>query len=172
MAAVSFRAAVPSDAEAVARYHHRCWQDAFAPLLEPGVVERLDPWRMLEVFRGWFAPGSEPATVLADLDGRAIGHTTVSGAELVHLFVDPDHSRRGLGRALLAIGEELLVAGGHRKAELHTIAGNEPALALYRSAGWVVTDRLVHNDRGDGVVYDEHVLVKRLTTREEGSVRQ
>jgi ribosomal protein S18 acetylase RimI-like enzyme len=55
----------------------------------------------------------------------------------------------------------MLAEAGHREVELHTIVGNEPALALYRSAGWVVTDRLVHNDT-DGLVYDEHVLVKRL----------
>ena len=160
--AVSFRPAEPSDAETVARYHHRCWQVAFTPLLEPGAVERVDPWRMLDVFRWWFTPESEMTTVVADLDGRPIGHTTVSGAELVHLFVDPDHAGRGLGRALLAVAEELLAASGHREAELHTIVGNAPALALYRSAGWVVTERVVHNDLGDGVVYDEHVLVKRL----------
>ena len=106
-----------------------------------------------------------PAAVVADLDGQAIGHTTVSGNELVHLFVDPDHWGGGLGRALLDIGEELLTAAGHREAELHTIVGNEPALVLYRSAGWVVTDRLVHND-WDGVAYDEHVLVERLPTDE------
>jgi len=53
-----------------------------------------------------------------------------------------------------------LVEAGEERVVLQT--DNEPAIALYRSAGWVVTDRLVHNDRGDGVVYDEHVLVKRL----------
>jgi GNAT superfamily N-acetyltransferase len=157
----TFRPAAPSDATAVAAYHHRCWQRSFAPLLAPGVVAALDPSRRLDLFRAWFAPGSEVRTVVADRGGRAIGHTTVGGAELIHLFVDPDHWGGGLGRALLAIGEEMLAEAGHREVELHTIVGNEPALALYRSAGWVVTDRLVHNDT-DGLVYDEHVLVKRL----------
>ena len=161
----AFRPVDPSDAETIARYHHRCWLAAFAPLLAPGAVEAMDPWGKLDRLRQWFTPGSGLTTVVADLDGRAIGHTTVSGNELVHLFVDPDHWGRGLGRALLDVGEGLLTAAGHREAELHTIVGNEPALVLYRSAGWVVTDRLVHND-WDGVAYDEHVLVKRLSTDE------
>jgi GNAT superfamily N-acetyltransferase len=138
---------------------------AFAPLLEPGAVEAMDPWGKLDRFRRWFTPGSGLTTVVADLGGGPIGHTTVAGHELVHLFVDPDHWGSGLGRALLGVGEDLLTAAGHRQGELHTIVGNEPALALYRSAGWVVTDRVVHNDV-DGVSYDEHVLVKRLSTAE------
>ena len=44
---------------------------------------------------------------------------------------------------------------------MRTMVGNAPAIALYESAGWVVTDQLVHNDV-DGVVYDEHELVKRF----------
>ncbi len=35
------------------------------------------------------------------------------------------------------------------------------AFDLAHSAGWTDTNRLVHTDQ-DGVVYDEHVFVKRL----------
>lgn len=41
------------------------------------------------------------------------------------------------------------------------MVGNERAIALYRSAGWTITGRVVHTNE-DGVVSDEHVLVKRL----------
>jgi hypothetical protein len=41
------------------------------------------------------------------------------------------------------------------------MVGNDRAIALYRAVGWTLTDRVVHTDQ-DGVVYDEHVLVKRL----------
>lgn len=40
---VAFRPAVPDDAEAVDNYHYRCWQQAFAQLMEPGVVAAMDP---------------------------------------------------------------------------------------------------------------------------------
>jgi ribosomal protein S18 acetylase RimI-like enzyme len=55
----------------------------------------------------------------------------------------------------------MLRSAGHREVELNTMVGNERALGLYSSAGWTVTDRVVHTDQ-DGVAYDEHVLVKRL----------
>lgn len=82
----------------------------------------------------------------------------------MHLFVDPTYWGRGLGRELLAVGEEMLVAAGHSQVELTTLIGNKPALALYRSAGWTMTDEIVHNNV-NGVVYDEHRLVKVLQPR-------
>jgi ribosomal protein S18 acetylase RimI-like enzyme len=162
-AEVTFRPAALADAPAIAAYHRRCWLETFAPLLAQNVEVATDPARLLAAWEERLAPGSRLTTVVADLDGRPIGHTAVKGDELVNLFVDPDHCRRGLGRALLAEGEALLAAAGHLEVELHTILGNEPALALYRSAGWTVTERLLHHrDRPDGLVFDEHVLVKRL----------
>src|SRR5262249_53997098 len=158
-AVVFIRQASVRDAEMIAAYHHRCWVVGFSSLLEPGVVDRMNPLGKLDRWRRWLAPGSGFLTMIADDSGTPIGHATGSGPELVHLFVDPDHWGRGLGRRLLEVGEDLLRNAGHRDIELSTMVGNARALALYRSAGWTVTDRLVHNDQ-DGVVYDEHVLVK------------
>jgi ribosomal protein S18 acetylase RimI-like enzyme len=80
---------------------------------------------------------------------------------LVHLFIDPDHQGAGIGRRLLAIAEALIAEGGHADAELHTRVDNERAIALYESAGWHLTDRLIHSAH-DGIEYDEHVLVKHV----------
>lgn len=159
------RPARPSDAVTIAHYHHHCWVEAFTPLLEPGVVAQMDPEGKLPRFRRWLSPGSGFTTVVAVTvaDDRAVAHVSVEHHEVVHLFVDPDHWGRGLGRVLLGSGERVIVDAGHDRAELHTMVGNVGALALYRSAGWTVTDRIVHNDQGGGVVYDEHVLVKDLT---------
>ncbi|MDP9335656.1 MAG: GNAT family N-acetyltransferase [Actinomycetota bacterium] len=149
------------DTDAIAAYHHRCWVIAFSSLLAPGMVDRMDPRGKIDRWRNWLAPKSGFVTAVADLSGTPIGHTTVAGYELVHLFVDPDHWGQGVGRKLLEVGEGLLRSDGHREIELNTMVGNERALSLYCSAGWVVTSRVVHTDQ-DGVVYDEHVLVKRL----------
>jgi ribosomal protein S18 acetylase RimI-like enzyme len=51
-------------------------------------------------------------------------------------------------------------AAGHRSFELHTMVGNTPAIGLYQSAGWQMTDRIIHSADDHGVDYDEHVLVK------------
>jgi ribosomal protein S18 acetylase RimI-like enzyme len=48
--------------------------------------------------------------------------------------------RRGAGRALLGRAEDLAVAAGLRWLALETAAANEPALALYRSAGFRLSE--------------------------------
>lgn len=99
--------------------------------------------------------------MVAVLDQVAVGHTTVRGSELVHLFIDPKHWGKGLGRRLLTVGEQMLRDEGHRIISLRTMVGNAPAIALYEAEGWIVTDKLVYND-ADGIIYDEHELIKTL----------
>jgi ribosomal protein S18 acetylase RimI-like enzyme len=158
---VRFRTGLVDDAETIAEYHHRCWRTSFAALLEPGTVERMDPSGKLDRLRFWLSAESAMTTEVATNNNVVVGHVTVEGNEVVHLFVDPLHHGLGIGRRLLGRGERLLAQAGNVDAELHTIVGNEPAIGLYRSAGWRLTDRLVHSEH-DGVAYHEHVLVKDL----------
>jgi ribosomal protein S18 acetylase RimI-like enzyme len=53
------------------------------------------------------------------------------------LAVAPDHAGRGLGRTLLADALAAAERLGHPTMELKVRDGNGPALALYRSAGFV-----------------------------------
>ena len=154
----------PADAAALACCHHRCWLHAFADLVTPPeAVDQMDPDRNLERFSDWLSPMSDPEVTVVERDGQVVGYSTVVGNELVHLFVDPDQAGRGYGRRLLAAAEEHMVDAGYRMLELHTMVGNDPAIGLYESAGWQMTDQLVHTDNDNGVSYDEHVLVKHLT---------
>ena len=121
-----------------------------------------------ELFSDRLSPDSSMRTVVATHAGDVIGHVQVDGNNLVHLFIDPDHQGAGIGRTMLAIGEQLIVDGGFLDAELHTRVGNERALALYASAGWQRTDRLIHSAH-DGIEYDEHVLVKQLDVTDQRS---
>ncbi len=115
----------------------------------------------LDLFHGRLVPDSSMRTVVAANEGVVVGHVQVEGNLLVHLFVDPDHQGAGIGSRLLAIGEALIADAGHTDAELHTRVDNDRAIALYRSVGWQLTDRLIHSAH-DGIEYDEHVLVKPL----------
>ena len=155
------RPASIDDAEVLAAYHHRCWVIAFSDVLEPGILEQVDPRGDLDLFRTRLARDSGYVTMVADPSGSPIGHTTVFRNKLVHLFVDPDYWRRGIGLELLGVGEGLLRDAGHREVELSTRVGNDPAIALYLRCGWQLTDRVVHSVE-NGVPYDEHVLTKHL----------
>jgi ribosomal protein S18 acetylase RimI-like enzyme len=110
----------------------------------------------------WFLPESGLETRVAVVDGAPIAHVTVSGNQLVHLFVEPCHQHLGLGSHLLALGETMIAAGGHTEFELHARVENVTAITFYENAGWAVTDRLIHTVE-HGISYDERVLVKRRT---------
>ena len=155
------RPASIDDAKALAAYHHRCWVLAFSTSLETATLEQMDPRGDVEMFRARLARNSGYVTMVADESGTPIGHTTVSHNKLVHLFVNPDYWRQGIGQELLGVGEGLLRDAGQRDIELCTRVGNEPAIALYRKNGWRLTDRVVHSEE-NGVAYDEHVLTKHL----------
>jgi GNAT superfamily N-acetyltransferase len=153
----------PDEAAVMSAIHHRCWLARFAALVTPrDAVDQMDPGRNIGRFTDWLSPDSDAQVTVAEHDGRVIGYSTVVGHELVHLFVDPDHAGRGVGRRLLAAAEALMTEAGHRSFELHTMVGNAPAIGLYESAGWRMTGRLIHSDDDHGVSYDEHVLVKQV----------
>jgi ribosomal protein S18 acetylase RimI-like enzyme len=77
-------------------------------------------------------------------DGAVVGFAGIDGDALSWLYVDPAWHRRGAGRRLLA----------HALAHLppacrtQTPARNRPALALYRSAGFVVVRTLATREAG------------------------
>lgn len=79
-----------------------------------------------------------PGFVVSRADGFAIGRSIVGEAELITIAVDPATRRKGAGRALLTAFE---AASNAEHLFLDVAADNAPALALYRSAGWVETGR-------------------------------
>lgn len=159
MDAIELRAATPDDADAVAAYHDRCFTNTYSSQLLAGELEAPDRGGTRQQLHDWFRPESDFETRVAVVDGVPIGHFTVSGHQLVHLFVEPDHQGTGLGRHLLEQGEAMITASGHKDLELHTRIDNHAAIAFYETAGWTVTDRLIHTVE-HGISYDEHVLVK------------
>ena len=48
---------------------------------------------------------------------------------------------------------------GHTAFELHARVENLSAIAFYETAGWTVTERLIHTVE-HGIGYDERVLIK------------
>lgn len=74
---------------------------------------------------------------VAELDGVVRGFVAFQRVSLNWLYVDPGCYRQGVGRALL---RHALCFAGPVFATL-ALAGNEPALRLYRSEGFVEIER-------------------------------
>lgn len=74
--------------------------------------------------------------VAVDADDNVLGFSQINPQmfEVEAVYVDPDHVRRGIGRALLAEVEGVAVAGGLRTLRL---AASLNAAPFYRACGFV-----------------------------------
>ena len=89
---------------------------------------------------GYFFPAA--SFVARDLDGRSIGivlTTRISSSccHVAQLVVESSHQRRGVGAALLHAACDAARNAGFQQISLQVQSGNEPALSLYRRAGFV-----------------------------------
>ena len=87
---------------------------------------------------------------LVDID-VAVGRSGIDGDWVgIHdLAVDPEHRRQGLARRVVAALLEVAAEQGATTAWLHVETGNQPALALYESLGFVEHHRCRYYAAGD-----------------------
>lgn len=76
--------------------------------------------------------------VVAEMDGVVCGFAAFTDDELTWLYVDPRRHKQGIGRALL----RHTFGATHSTLSTEVLVGNDPALALYLSEGFVVQERL------------------------------
>ena len=84
-------------------------------------------------------------------DGVAAGTVTVSGNEILRLFVLPEYQHKGFGRALLDFAEQAVLLQYdtvHMDASL-------PAKAIYKKRGYRETEyHTIRTENGDYLCYD------------------
>jgi putative acetyltransferase len=159
-AGLTIRAREPSD-----------WQELADLLQLPKVrwgTMRL-PFRSREEVRKWTESPSERTTCLvAMLDGRLVGHADVtqfpgrrSHVGSIGLTVHDDFHGRGIGSALLAtlvdVSDNWL---NLRRLELVVYTDNEPALHLYRKAGFEVEGIQRANSFRGGAFADTYMMAR------------
>jgi ribosomal protein S18 acetylase RimI-like enzyme len=147
------RPAVADDLEALVEIEQRCFE-----------YDRLSR----RSFRHFLASDTA-ACLVAEEHGRLLGYSLVlfhgrtALARLYSMAVAPEHQGRGLGRTLLHAAEAAALDGGAAVMRLEVNPNNEPAVALYRSAGYVDFGvyRAYYEDDSDALRM-AHALVPRL----------
>ncbi|MEJ2034881.1 MAG: GNAT family N-acetyltransferase [Maritimibacter sp.] len=141
------RRAGPADAEGLAHLHVAVWRQTYAALAPAEALEMLDEANRLPGWQAALAPDapkSAGGTLIAELDGRAVGFVRYGPAsqpelgdagEVKHLYVLPDYARRGIGQRLLSEAFAGLRAMGFEVAVLAVVAGNDAALGFYQAQG-------------------------------------
>jgi [ribosomal protein S18]-alanine N-acetyltransferase len=104
-------------------------------------------------------------TLARDAQGAPLGfalfRTLAAEAELLLLAVAPEHRRRGVGRLLLDAFVDRARAGGANRVHLEVRDGN-PAIAMYRSAGFDDVGRRRGYYRGNNGQFDAITLARKV----------
>jgi GNAT superfamily N-acetyltransferase len=118
--------------------------EAFGSTLERESAQAEEHWRAFA--DGWEGTAHQAAFVAADDDGRWVGlavgvvrHVDTSLANLYAMWVDPAARGLGAGRRLVESVVTWATAIGAERLELCVTEANEPAVSLYRSAGFEPT---------------------------------
>lgn len=136
--------AAAHDAARKLELHLAGLDDAFLPLAEAAEQEGLFDY-----------------TILVAADTEVMGFVAFTEEELAWLYVNPVHHRKGIGRAL---AQAALSQMGPGPLSVEVLAGNVPALTLYRSLGFT-QEEIVHGHMPGNEAFP--VTVHCLTTPEE-----
>ncbi len=133
MAEITIRPARPDDAFRVGEIGNAAWRKGFAPLVDPGVLARIDA----ESFAAFGREGAAQILV-AEIAGDITGFAATEHGDnrITDLWVSPDYEGRGVGSALLAAMETRLRRRGFGTAEIEAMTANHRALRLYRHLGY------------------------------------
>jgi GNAT superfamily N-acetyltransferase len=124
------------------------WRAGYRDIVAPDRLADLpiERWRH-EIGVGLKRPVNDAFTYVAETDGGFAGYCYVAApsreadlgpeaAELVAMYVDPDHWRQGVGDALMRAALERLAGLPYQQAVLWTFKENSRAIAFYERYGW------------------------------------
>lgn len=140
---IKIRSAQSKDAVEIARIHVDAWRDAYAALLPPEYLARLDP--RIEAARWNRAAGSRlENTLVADADGEVAGYAIIGPArgqrvapagEVYALYVETDWREQGIGRALIEAAFDRFRKRRLGEAVIWCLEGNFAARGFYERLG-------------------------------------
>ncbi len=119
------------------------------PYLPEDENDVIELWRKCDLLRSWNNPKLDierklkvnPKLFLVGLVGNRVVATVMGGYEghrgwANYLAVDPPYQRRGLGKQIMAVVEEKILAMGCPKINLQIRADNLGAVKFYESFGY------------------------------------
>jgi ribosomal protein S18 acetylase RimI-like enzyme len=164
-APVLIRAAVPEDVEQLAAVHVASWRVAYRGIIPDRILDNLSlARRQANWLRALEEPG-EQGNLVCLAGGRVIGFASFGPtrdedddaavtAELMALYVHPEHWRQGAGTRLWHEVQRRVV-GRYREITLWVLCENERARRFYERIGFVAEpERVKALPRFDAEMYE------------------
>jgi diamine N-acetyltransferase len=145
---MKIRAARPDDAPQIAALISSVWVGTYAtdgvtPAIAEYVLDKITPARIAAELgragrKAWVAEEGEGLVGFADTqpDQATPSLGSMRQAEVLHLYVNERHTRRGLGTRLLETCAQHAFADGCDAVWLSVWARNDRALRFYEARGW------------------------------------
>ncbi len=154
---ITFRPAVPFDAEGIARVHVQSWRETYAGIIPEerlkalSVAERTQRWRDLLALpapdAALFVAFNGPLIVGFGHCGRQRSKQLEHAGEFNAIYVLKEMQRTGVGRQLMAAMKEHLQACGITSASLWVVKENADARAFYEAlGGQAVAEKTEHRN--------------------------
>jgi ribosomal protein S18 acetylase RimI-like enzyme len=134
-----------------------------SPLDDADIDAVVSLWERCGLTRPWndpradiaFARRGASSAILVGKSDNAVIATVMVGHDghrgwFYYVAVDPERQGQGLGRAIMAAGEDWLRAQGVEKAQLIVRAGNEKVRAFYEALGYGEQPRVLFGRWLDG----------------------
>ena len=168
---MEIRDARTADRDAIRSVARATWHDTYDDL-EPAMIDAtVDDWYANEELEtaigGWYADGDLDIDLedlgteflVAEADGEIVGftHGIVQGetADVLRMYVHPDHQGKGIGSALHERLCDRLEAHGIDRIRSLDLASNDASRAFYTGLGFEETDEGVVEI--DGEEYPEAI---------------
>lgn len=152
MSRFALRAAVPADAEGIARAHVESWQSAYRGILPPNVLDFIDVGQRVESRRRSLTAASSGLHLVAydrshgDIVGFCdAGPSRRAGplrGEIYALYLVTYAKRHGLGAELLERAVAWFKAAGLPSMIIWVLESNSHARGFYAAMGGRPTDRI------------------------------
>lgn len=154
------RRARPSDAEALRALQEEIYREGrwFVGDGPPSVGSLQRQLRGLDESQSLYLVAAQGGAVCAWLELHRLQPTRLNHVAMLTLAVAQPQRRHGLGRLLLQRGFAWARRVGVAKISLNVRAGNDGAIALYRSCGFVEEGRERHQIRCDDGFEDNLVM--------------
>ena len=136
---------------------------AIAPIGDSDVAAVIALWQRCGLTRPWNDPAADialarrgpNATILIGRDGDAVVASVLAGHDghrgwVYYVAVDPDHGRKGFGRAIMNAAEDWLRQSGIEKLQLLVRRDNEKVKAFYETLDYTEQDRVIYAKWLDG----------------------